>query len=80
MYLGNNELFTGLLNESKKNFPDLWQGIQEAYSDKKGFNEKHRELELVTQALSRYFNKEYTENPTKSFMSRLAEFMDWFAE
>ena len=79
LYLSNNELFTGLLEESKKNFPELWQGIQDSYADKKGFTEKHRELELVTQALSRHFNKEYTENPTKSFMSRLAEFMDWFA-
>ena len=79
LYLSNNELFQGLFEESKKNFPELWQGIQDSYADKRGFTEKHRELELVTQALSRYFNKEYTENPTKSFMSRLAEFMDWFA-
>ena len=80
VYLDNNVLFNGLLEEAKKSFPELWEGIKDSYSQKRGFSEKHQELELVTQALSRHFNKENNENGTKSFRERVKEFLDWFLD
>ena len=38
-----------------------------------------RALELVTQALSRHFNNEYETKPTKSFLDRIKEFLQWFS-
>jgi len=78
LYIDKKELFDNLFEESKASFPELWLGIQDAYKDKKGFTEKHRQLELVAQSLSRYFNKEYKTNPTKTFKERVKEFIDWF--
>lgn len=80
VYLDNNVLFNGLLKEAKKSFPELWESIKDSYSQKRGFSEKHQELELVTQALSRHFNKENNENGTKSFRERVKEFLDWFLD
>lgn len=78
IYVDNPDLFNGLLKESKESFPELWQQVQELYSNKKGFLEKHRELEQVTQALSRHFSKENKENGTKKFKDRVKEFLNWF--
>jgi hypothetical protein len=80
VYVENQELFNNLLEESRKNFPELRQEINDAYSDKRGFTQKHRDLELVTQALSRHFNKEYKQNETKSFKDAVKQFLDWFME
>jgi hypothetical protein len=80
VYLDNNVLFNGLLEEAKKSFPELWEGIKDSYNQKRGFSEKHQELELVTQALSRHFNKENNENGTKSFRERVKEFLNWFLD
>ena len=77
-YTSKPEIFNSLYNEAVKNFPELNAGIQSAYSDRRGFSERHRQLELVTQALSRHFNNEYENNPTKSFKDRIKDFIDWF--
>jgi hypothetical protein len=79
LYVDNGALFNSLLNEAKAMFPVLNQQIEDAYSDKRGFNQKHRDLELVTQALTRHFKKEYEENPTKTFLERIKDFFKWFA-
>lgn len=80
VYAENPELFKSLLEEAKKNFPVLAQEIEEAYNTKyRKFSEKHRELELVTQALTRHFANEYENEPTKSFKDRVKDFLDWFA-
>ena len=79
LFVDNADLFNGLLEEAKKMFPVLTQQINDSYSDKKGFTQKHRDLELVTQALSRHFNKEYEEQPTKTFADRIKQFIEWFA-
>ena len=78
VYVDNNELFTNLLDEARKSFPELTQKINDAYRQSRGFSQKHRDLELVTQALSRHFNKEFTENETKSFKDAVKKFLDWF--
>jgi hypothetical protein len=78
LYLDNNQLFTNLLNEAKKSFPELSQEINDVYTDQRGFSKKERELELVTQGLSRHFGKEFAENETKSFKDAVKEFLDWF--
>jgi len=80
LLVDNPQLFESLLEEAKKNFPVLWQGIQDAYSNKRGFSERHRNLELVTQALSRHFNNEYETQPTQSFKSKIKQFLEWFAD
>lgn len=80
LLIDNPELFESLFNEAKVNFPVLWQSIQDAYNKDLGFNNKHRRLELVTQALSRTFNKEFENNPTQSFRSLIKKFLNWFAE
>lgn len=79
LLVDNPQLFESLLEEAKQNFPVLWQTIQDAYTDRRGFNEQHRNLELVTQALSRHFNKEFETQPTQSFRSKIKQFLQWFA-
>ena len=76
--LDNTALFDGLVKEAKKSFPELWEGIKDSYNDNKEFSEKDRNLELVTQALSRHFNKENKENGTVTFRNRVKDFLDWF--
>ena len=78
--LSNEKLFKGLVAESKKSFPELWEGIKDAYNQDRGFTEKHRELELVTQALSRHFNKENNEVGTVTFRRRVKDFLEWFLD
>jgi hypothetical protein len=79
LYLNNRPLFDNLLKEAKENFPALWQSIQNSYTNNRGFTETERNLELVTQSLSRYFNNEFENNPTQSLKDRVVEFLKWFA-
>ena len=74
----NPELFDSLLAETKENFPVLAQQIEASYKDKLGFNETHRNLELVTQALVRHFRQEYENTPTKSYLDKIADIIKWF--
>ena len=78
LYLDNPELFNNLLAEAKLSFPVLSEQIRDSYTDRRGFSQKHRDLELVTQALSRHFNDEFTNNETKSFKDAVKKFMEWF--
>jgi hypothetical protein len=80
LYADNNELFANLLKEARKNFPELTQEIEDAYTDRRGFSKKHRELELVTQALTRHFGKEFAENESKPFKDAVKEFLTWFMD
>ena len=80
VFVDNPDLFNNLLNESKKAFPVLSQQIQDSYTELRGFSNKHRDLELVTQVLSRHFRSEYETNPTKTFKQRVKEFLQWFSE
>ena len=70
-------LFNNLYNESKKTFPTLNEEIESLYNDDDGFTKEDRKLELVTQALTKYFNKEYEKNTSNNFKNRLREFMIW---
>lgn len=74
----NKALFNGLLKEAQENFPELSEQINDSYTDLKGFNQTERDLELVTQALSRHFNKEYKEKPTMGWIQKIKEFLEWF--
>jgi hypothetical protein len=78
IYLDNPALFNGLLKEAKLNFVELNQQILDAYTEEKGFTERERNLELVTQALVRHFRQEYENKPTKSFMDKIKELLEWF--
>lgn len=73
------DLFKSLLEEAKKTFPVLSQEIEDAYTKRRKFTQKQRDLELVTQALTRHFAKEYETEPTKSFLARVADMLKWFA-
>ena len=66
---GNTKLFNDLLEEAKKLFPTLYAEIEFNYSNKNGFNLKTRQNELVTQALSRYFAKEFEENTSNNIQT-----------
>lgn len=79
LFVDNKALFDSLLTEAKIMFPVLNQQIKDSYSNKFGFNQTYRDLELVTQALTRHFKKEYEENPTKTFKEKVKEFLEWFA-
>ena len=79
LFVDNKALFDSLLTEAKIMFPVLNQQIKDSYSNKFGFNQTYRDLELVTQALTRHFKKEYEKNPTKTFKERVKEFLEWFA-
>lgn len=73
----NQGLWNGLLKEAKNNFPELNVQIEDAYTEKRGFNQTQRDLELVTQALSRHFNKEYKSQPTKAWAQKIKEMLQW---
>tara|TARA_R110002096_G_scaffold113632_4_gene246826 strand:+ start:107 stop:1774 length:1668 start_codon:yes stop_codon:yes gene_type:complete len=75
----NEELFNGLLDESVKTFPELAQQIEDAYnSTTRNFSDTERDLEIVTQALSRHFNKEYETTPKRPFLLKVKELLEWF--
>tara|TARA_R110002020_G_scaffold36503_5_gene109852 strand:- start:37139 stop:42688 length:5550 start_codon:yes stop_codon:yes gene_type:complete len=74
----NEALFNGLLKEARKNFPQLSEQIKDTYTELRGFNQTERDLELVTQALSRHFNKEYKEKPTVAWIQKIKELLEWF--
>ena len=76
--IDNPELFSTLLAEAKLNFPEMVQSITEAYNKDRSFSSLERDLEIVTQALSRHFNKEYETTPTKRFLDKIKEALDWF--
>lgn len=78
--MDNPELFNGLLTEAKANFPEMVQSITEAYNANKNFSQLERDLEIVTQALSRHFNNEYEKTPTKKFLDKIKEALEWFAK
>ena len=74
----NEALFNSLLAEAKSNFPEMVQSITEAYDNDRNFSQIERDLEIVTQALSRHFNKEYETTPTKKFLDKIKQALDWF--
>ena len=77
----NPELFNGLLAEASKTFPEMVQQIKAEYNENtRNFSDTERNLEIVTQALSRHFKKEYETNPSQGFLDKVNEFMDWFME
>jgi len=80
LYISRPDIFGKLVIEARKSFPVLEQQIKDSYSNKKGFFEKYRDLELVTQALTRYFKKEYENQPGNSFKAAVKELIEWFAE
>lgn len=76
----NPELFNTLLTEAKLNFPEMVQSITEAYNNDRSFSQLERDLEIVTQALSRHFNNEYEKTPTRRFLDKIKEALDWFVK
>tara|TARA_R110001592_G_scaffold155883_5_gene385995 strand:+ start:32003 stop:37783 length:5781 start_codon:yes stop_codon:yes gene_type:complete len=75
----NEELFNTLLGEVTTNFPEMVQEIEAAYnSDTRNFSDVERDLEIVTQGLSRHFKKEYEETPTQGFLKKIEEVLEWF--
>jgi len=74
----NESLFNNLLAEAKVNFPEMVQQITEAYNNKRNFNDLDRNLEIVTQALTRHFNSEYESQPTNSFLQLIQDALEWF--
>ena len=74
----NRQLFDGLLAEAKKNFPELTEAINNAYNDDRNFTQVERDLEIVTQVLSRHFKKEYETTPSQSFLNKIQEALEWF--
>jgi hypothetical protein len=80
IFVENRNLFDGLLSEAKTMFPQLKLEIDAAYTNRRGFTQKDRNLELVTQAMSRHFNKEYENNPTTSWKTKVSQFLKFFLD
>ena len=77
--MDNEGLFNSLLGEITTAFPEMVQQIEAAYNqDTRNFNQVERDLEIVTQGMTRYFKKEFENQPTKSFKDRIAEALEWF--
>lgn len=74
----NAELFNGLLAEAKRNFPQMVQEITDAYNSDRRFTQVERDLEIVTQALTRHFKQEYETKPTQTFLNRINQALEWF--
>ena len=80
LMMENPGLTKSLLKEAEESFPALAQEIMEAYSDKRGFTNRDRQNELITQALSRHFNKEFEGKPTKGWKEKILELLQWLAK
>ena len=80
VFMENAPLFKSLLAESNKMFPVLKQQIDDAYSERRGFSQRERDLELVTQSLARHFNKQYEEQPTLKWYQKIIELLEFFAD
>ena len=80
LYSQNKSAFAGLLSEAKEMFPELRQQIDDSYTNRRGFNQTHRDLELVTQALSRHFNKDYENNPTQRWSQKIAQLLTFLLD
>ena len=78
IYLENNTLFENLYSESQAMFPKLQVEIEAAYSNRRGFTPLDRKRELVTQALSRHFRKEYEEQPTNRWANIIQDVLKFF--
>tara|TARA_R100000742_G_C4279662_1_gene105109 strand:- start:3477 stop:9398 length:5922 start_codon:yes stop_codon:yes gene_type:complete len=74
----NIPLYESLLSEAKRNFPVMTQQIEDAYNKKRRVNAEEREMEIITQALARHFNKEYEETPTQGFLDKVKDLLEWF--
>ena len=64
----------------KKTFLELVIKIENAYktSDDVFFDQTQIDKEIVTQALSRHFNREYENNPTESWTTMIKDLFDFF--
>lgn len=80
VYSKNKTVFSGLLSEAQEMFPELRQQIEDTYTNLRGFNKTHRDLELVTQALSRHFNKEYENEPTQRWYQKIAQLLNFLLD
>ena len=74
------ELYRKLIAEAKQNFPQLYMEIKDSYTNRRGFTEADVTEELVTQSLSRHFNKEYEQTPTQSWKSVIRDVLKWLSE
>ena len=74
------ELYDKLVREAKNNFPQLYMEITDAYTNKRKFTESDRLEELVTQALSRHFKKEYEMSPSQGWKSAIKDVLKWLSE
>ena len=75
----NKGLYNSLLAEASKTFPEMVQEIKDAYNQNdRGFNNTDRDIEIVTQGLTRHFKKEYETEPPKSFLDKVKEMLEWF--
>lgn len=77
--LDNKQLYNSLLAEASKTFPEMVQQIKDAYNTDRGFNENDRNIEIVTQALTRHFKKEYENQPSKTFLDKVKDLLEWFS-
>ena len=80
VYLEKNDLFNGLLKEARAMFPELTAMINAEYTDRRGFNQRDRDLELVTQALSRHFKKEYENEPTQNWRNKIGQLLKFLLD
>lgn len=77
---GNATLYNSLLEEGMESFPELIQHIKNKYTTTEGFTKADREMEFVTQALSKHFLHEFKNNPTQGWASKIKEFLQWFKD
>ena len=80
IYNNNKGLFTGLLSEAKKNFKQLNLDVNNSYTDQRGFTQQDRDLELVTKAVSKTFNKEFDQQVTSSWRDKIKQLLKYFTD
>ena len=78
--LDNPELFDNLLFEASRYSPEIVELVEKEYSDEVGFNQKDRDLEIVTKALVEHFDQETKSTPTRSWIQALLDFLRWFGD
>lgn len=71
----NPQLFKELFDEAKAAYPKLWGQILNTYIQE-GITDSTRQMELVTQALSREFNKEHKANKPIPYREFAKKFLD----
>lgn len=78
--VSNNRLYNTLVDEASETFKTLKKDVDATYTEEKGFTKEDRDMELITKALSKHFNKDFKSSKSRSWMEAINDFIRWFLD